>query len=199
MFRLLLYFILKEDAIRNENVVVYNTKIKNNSFTSLASCLGASCWGLLAALEASALLCCFCTFLENNARIRRATRAVQGWVGYLYAVKQGSEQNSLLLPGIGSTYFKVCFASWKRSSSLLFHDTVKLPGIACMLRWQRRWEHCPHSYWDESISFFNFRWITSSCLVTLVHPLSFIFWKLHFRWSLCNVWRQTCLPSLNRL
>ena len=78
MFRLLLYFILKEDAIRNENVVVYNTKIKNNRFTSLASCLGASCWGLLAALEASALLCCFCTFLENNASYEEPLEQCRG-------------------------------------------------------------------------------------------------------------------------
>ena len=29
----------------------------------------------------------------------------------LYAVKHGSEQNSLLLPGIGKINFKVCLAS----------------------------------------------------------------------------------------
>ena len=42
----------------------------------------------------------------------------------LYAVKHGSEQNSLLLPGIGRINFKVCLASW-RAGINLFRDIAR--------------------------------------------------------------------------
>ena len=64
VLRLLFHLVLVNKSGKMQVLASKTLFFLGETITSLDSCLGVPCGGALAALEASALLCCFCNFLN---------------------------------------------------------------------------------------------------------------------------------------